>query len=134
MGNRLFIGNISFNTTEEALRDIFSQDGRTVTDAKVITDRETGRSRGFAFVSFGTDEEANSAIASWDGQELDGRVLRVNEAESKPPRASSGPRKSFGGGSGGDGGGPPEGPPKGDKAQRNRRQDRKNRRQQKEDW
>jgi cold-inducible RNA-binding protein len=91
MGNRLFVGNLSFSTTDEGLRGAFPG----ATSAKVITDRESGRSRGFGFVEFGTDEEAARAIQECDGRDLDGRTIRVNEAE----------QKSRGGGGGGHGGG-----------------------------
>ena len=135
MGNRLFVGNIPWNTTEENLREIFSQNGRTVGDVRIPTDRETGKPRGFAFISLQTDKEAQDAMEELDGQDLDGRAMRVNEAESKPPRGSSGPRRSFDGDSGGGGGrdfgGPPEGGGDGGKQKGDGRKDRNRRRQQK---
>jgi RNA recognition motif-containing protein len=95
MGNRLYVGNLAFQTTETEIQDAFSQVG-TVTEVKLVLDRETGRSRGFAFVSMGSDAEAQKAIAEMNGRNLDGRDLRVNEAED---------RQRGGGGGGGGGGG-----------------------------
>jgi RNA recognition motif-containing protein len=89
MGNRLYVGNLSFNTTEESLRDAFSAFGEVV-EAKVVNDRDTGRSRGFGFVSMGSDAEAQRAIAEMNGADLDGRSLRVNEAEERKPRGGGG--------------------------------------------
>lgn len=89
MGNRLYIGNLSYDATQDALRDAFATAG-TVTDVRVMTDRETGRSRGFAFVTMGSSEEASSAITALNGALFDGRPLRVNEAEERP--ATSGRR------------------------------------------
>jgi RNA recognition motif-containing protein len=85
MSARLFVGNLSFDTNEQQLRDLFSQSG-TVLEAKVVTDRETGRSRGFGFVEMGSDAEAGAAIEQVNGRELDGRTLKVNEAEARPSR------------------------------------------------
>jgi RNA recognition motif-containing protein len=82
MSKRLYVGNLSYGTTEVDLRELFGQSG-TVTDAKVVMDRETGRPRGFAFVEMSTDAEANNAIAALDGRELDGRTLKVNEAQER---------------------------------------------------
>lgn len=95
-GTRLYVGNISFNTTEEMLRDHFSQDNRQVASVSVVTDRDTGRSRGFAFVEMANAADATAAIEALDGTEFDGRTLRVNEAQERQPR---------GGGGGGGGGG-----------------------------
>lgn len=89
MGNRLYVGNLSFNTTEDSLRDAFSAYGEVV-EAKVVNDRDTGRSRGFGFVSMGNDAEAQRAIAEMNGVDLDGRALRVNEAEERKPRSGGG--------------------------------------------
>jgi RNA recognition motif-containing protein len=86
-----FVGNLSFSTTEDELTQLFSEAGPVV-KARIGTDRETGRSRGFAFVEFGTDEACAAAIERLNGQELGGRRLRVNDADDKPPpRAAGGP-------------------------------------------
>ena len=92
--NKLYVGNLSFNSTEDDITEAFSNFG-TVTSVNVITDRETGRPRGFAFVEMGSADEAQRAIQGMDGQDLDGRNLRVNVAK---------PRESRGGGGGGGGG------------------------------
>jgi len=83
MGNKLYVGNLSYDTNDAGLQEAFAQAG-TVESARVITDRETGRSRGFGFVEMSSPEEAQAAIDTWDGKELDGRELRVNEAQDKP--------------------------------------------------
>ncbi|SMF47639.1 RNA recognition motif domain-containing protein [Pseudobacteriovorax antillogorgiicola] len=83
MSNKVFVGGLSWNTGDEELREAFGQFG-DVSDAKVITDRETGRSRGFGFVTFGDNESVQKAISEMDGRELDGRTIKVNEAEDKP--------------------------------------------------
>ena len=109
MNNRLYVGNLSFHTTEDALMRAFSQVGE-VTEAKLVIDRETGRSRGFGFVAMATDADAQKAIAELDGADLDGRPLRVNIAEERKPRAGGGGggggfnRRPGGGGGGRDGG------------------------------
>ncbi len=95
MGKRPYVGNLSYNSTELDLRDLFAKFG-TVADAKLVTDRDTGRPRGFGFVEMSTDAEATAAISSLNGQELQGRALTVNEAQE---------RSSGGGGRGGRGGG-----------------------------
>ncbi|KAI8921540.1 hypothetical protein BC831DRAFT_476717 [Entophlyctis helioformis] len=82
-GTKCFVGNLSWGTDNQSLYNSFGQFG-TVTDAIVLKDRETGRSRGFGFVTFATPEEANAAIASMDNQELDGRQIRVNLANDRP--------------------------------------------------
>ena len=84
MGNRLFVGNLPFSATEEQVRALCAEDGRVVTSAKIVTDRETGQSRGFAFVDLETDEMAKAAIAALNGRDLGGRPLKVNEAQEKP--------------------------------------------------
>lgn len=106
MGNRLFVGNLSFNTTEEALMAAFQEFGE-VLEARLMTERETGRSRGFAFVEMATPEAAAKAIEEMNGAVLDGRPLRVNEAEKRPERPGGGGGGGFrgGGGRGGDRGG-----------------------------
>jgi cold-inducible RNA-binding protein len=98
---KLFVGGLSWGTTDDGLRQAFERFGQ-VTDAKVITDRETGRSRGFGFVSFADDEAAANAITEMDGSDMDGRTIKVNEAEDK----GFGGRPGGGGrGRGGPGGG-----------------------------
>ncbi len=104
MSTRLYVGNLSFNTTTEGIREAFQQSGQ-VTDVHVVMDRETGRSRGFAFVTMGSPAEASTAIANMNGALLDGRPLRVNEAEERPQRGGGGGGGGFGGGGGGGGGG-----------------------------
>ncbi|MBA3538271.1 MAG: RNA-binding protein, partial [Deltaproteobacteria bacterium] len=106
MNTRLYVGNLSFNTNAEGVREAFQGFG-TVSDVHLVSDRETGRSRGFAFVTMGTPEEAAKAIEGMDGHTLDGRPLRVNEAEQRQPRGGGGGGGGFrgGGGGGGYGGG-----------------------------
>nr|HEX4319053.1 RNA-binding protein [Kofleriaceae bacterium] len=106
MNTRLYVGNLSFNTNADGVRTAFQEFG-TVSDVHLVTDRETGRSRGFAFVTMGTAEEAAKAIEGMDGRTLDGRPLRVNEAEARQPRGGGGGGGGFrgGGGGGGYGGG-----------------------------
>jgi RNA recognition motif-containing protein len=82
MSNRLYVGNMSYSTTEMDLRDLFGEAG-TVADVKVMLDRETGRPRGFAFVEMSSNTEAQAAIAQFNGREVDGRALKVNEAEER---------------------------------------------------
>ena len=103
MNTRLYVGNLSFNTNAEGVRAAFEQFG-TVTDVHLVTDRETGRSRGFAFVTMGTPEEAAKAIEGMDGKTLDGRPLRVNEAEQRQQRGGGGGGGGYRGGGGGGGG------------------------------
>jgi RNA recognition motif-containing protein len=93
MATKLFVGNLSFNTTEGDVLDLFKQAG-TVTSCNLIVDKFTSKSRGFAFVEMGTQEEATKAIAELNGKELDGRALTVNEARPREDR----PRGDFGGG------------------------------------
>jgi RNA recognition motif-containing protein len=100
MNTRLYVGNLSFNTTADSVRTAFQQFGN-VTDVHLVTDRETGRSRGFAFVTMGTTEEAAKAIEGMDGKTLDGRPLRVNEAEQRQQRGGGGGGGFRGGGGGG---------------------------------
>jgi len=108
MNTRLYVGNLSFNTNAEGVRAAFQEFG-TVSDVHLVSDRETGRSRGFAFVTMGTPEEAAKAIEGMDGRTLDGRPLRVNEAEQRQARGGGGGGgggfRSGGGGFGGGGGG-----------------------------
>ena len=84
---KLFVGNLSWNTTDDSLRDHFSSFGQ-IDECRLITDRETGRSRGFGFVTFADGEAAEAAIAELDGRELDGRTLKVNQAKEREPRRS----------------------------------------------
>ena len=105
MGTKLYVGNLSFRTTSDELRDLFSQAGE-VESASIIEDRETGRSRGFAFVEMATPEAAAAAIEQLNGKEVGGRNLTVNEARPKTDRGGGGGggRGSYGGGGGGGGG------------------------------
>jgi len=105
MGTRLYVGNLSFNTTDHTLQDAFEQDGRKVTSVSIMMDRDTGRSRGFAFVDMASDNDAQNAIKAMNGAMLDNRELRVNEAEDRKPRGGGGGRGGDGGGYGGRGGG-----------------------------
>lgn len=139
MGTKLYVGNLNYNTNEESLRQLFGSNGREVASVAIIMDRETGRSRGFAFVEMATAEFAQQALQELDGADLDGRALRINEARERDPRGprpggfGGGPRPGgfggppggggggFGGGGGGfgaprpaGGGGPPRGPGGGD--------------------
>src|SRR5205085_1147085 len=100
MGQKLYVGNLSYNTTSSDLEQLFSQHG-TVQSAEVISDRDSGRSKGFGFVEMGSDQEAQAAITALNGQQHDGRTLTVNEAK---PREDRGPRGGGGGGGGGRGG------------------------------
>ncbi len=86
MAKKLYVGGIAYSTSEAALRDAFAQIGE-VTSATIIMDRMTGRSKGFGFVEMANDADAEAAIAKWNGQELDGRKLTVNEARPMEPRA-----------------------------------------------
>ncbi|MFO0673401.1 MAG: RNA-binding protein [Polyangiaceae bacterium] len=97
MSNRLYVGNLSFNSTTDSIRDWFASCG-AVTDVHLVMDRETGRSRGFAFVTMSTNEEAQKAIAETNGAMMDGRALRVNEAEERPARGGGGGGDRRGGG------------------------------------
>lgn len=99
MGNRLYVGNLSFNATETDLMDLFGQAG-TVKEVALIQDRVTGKSRGFAFVTMSSDEEANAAINQLNGKSIEGRAISVNEARPREERSPG-----YGGGYGGGGGG-----------------------------
>jgi RNA recognition motif-containing protein len=104
MGTKLYVGNLSFRTTSDELRDAFAAAG-TVESASVIEDRDTGRSRGFAFVEMATAEEAAAAIEQFNGKDFGGRNLTVNEAKPRADRGGGGGgRGGFGGGGGGRGG------------------------------
>jgi RNA recognition motif-containing protein len=105
MSTKLYVGNLSFRTSSDDLKEAFSQAG-TVESASVIEDRETGRSRGFGFVEMATPEEAAAAIEQFNGKELAGRNLTVNEAKPKADRGGGGGgRGGYGGGGGGGRGG-----------------------------
>ena len=94
MGSRLYVGNLPFSADEDQIRQLFEQDGREVSEIKLITDRDTGRPRGFGFVEMSNSEHADSAVSALNGYSMDGRALTVNEA-----------RERTGGGGGGGGGG-----------------------------
>ena len=104
MSTKLYVGNLSFDTTEMDLQDHFAQVG-TVTEAALMQDKFTGKSRGFAFVTMSSADEAQKAISQFHGQTFQNRALTVNEARPREDRPPGGPRKSFGGGGGGDRGG-----------------------------
>ena len=106
MSTKLYVGNLSFKTTSQELQQLFAQAG-TVDSASVVEDRDTGRSRGFGFVEMATPEEANSAIEQFNGKDLGGRLLKVNEAKPRENRGGGGGRgygDNRGGGYGGNGG------------------------------
>jgi RNA recognition motif-containing protein len=94
MGSKLYVGNLSFNTTGADLQQLCGQHG-TVQSAEVIQDRDTGRSKGFGFVQMGSDAEAQAAISALNGQDHDGRKLTVNEAKPREARAGSGGGKRY---------------------------------------
>jgi RNA recognition motif-containing protein len=104
MGNKLYVGNLPFSATDDSLRDMFRQAGQ-VESARIITDRDTGRSKGFGFVEMSTEQEASEAINKFNGTELDGRSLTVNEARPMAPRDGGGRGPRDGGGRGNRGGG-----------------------------
>jgi RNA recognition motif-containing protein len=106
MGSKLYVGNLSYDTSSSDLQQLFGQHGN-VQSAEVIQDRETGRSKGFGFVQMDTDAAAQSAVTALNGQQHDGRALTVNEAKPREPRSGGfgGPRKSGSGDGGGDRGG-----------------------------
>jgi RNA recognition motif-containing protein len=158
MGTRLYVGNIPYNCTDADLRTMFGQNNRQVTDVKIITDRETGQSRGFAFVEMANPDEAQAVITELHGSPMGGRSIVVNEARERtagggpggpggPPRpfggggGYGGPPRSFGGPGGGGPGGPRSGPPgaapsgKDDGRRRNRdREKEKERLKEKDDY
>ena len=113
MSSKVFVGNLEFSTTKDQLEELFGEVG-SVVDCFLPSDRATGRPRGFAFVEFSSDEEAEAAIKRFDGYELGGRNLRVNAAEARQPSFGRGGGFSPGGGGGFGGGGfGPNAPPKG---------------------
>ncbi len=106
MGTKIFVGNLSFEATEQDLNDLFSTDGRNVDRVSIVTDRDSGRPRGFAFVEMANASDVGEVISALDGKELHGRPLRVNEAHDKPRReGGGGGGGGYGGGGGGYGGG-----------------------------
>ena len=104
MGRKLYVGNLSYDVDSSSLQEMLAQYG-TVESAEIISDRETGRSKGFGFVQMGTDEEAQAAIAALNGQEHGGRALTVNEAKPREDRPRGGGGGGYGGGGGGRSGG-----------------------------
>ena len=110
MGTKLYVGNLSFNTTENELQELFAQAG-TVQEVTLMQDKFTGKSRGFAFVTMGSEQEAQNAITQFNGKSVEGRSLTVNEARPREPRppggggGGGGGRGGYGGGGGGYGGG-----------------------------
>jgi RNA recognition motif-containing protein len=104
VGNKLYVGNLAYSVRDDSLQQAFAQFG-TVTSAKVMMDRDTGRSKGFGFVEMGSDAEAQAAINGMNGQPLDGRPVVVNEARPREERPGGGGGGYGGGGSGGGGGG-----------------------------
>lgn len=99
MGTRLYVGNLPFSAGEDQIRELFEQNGRTVTEVRLVTDRDTGRPRGFGFVEMGTNEDADGAIRELNGFEFGGRALTVNEARERTGGGGGG--GGFGGGGGG---------------------------------
>ncbi|HRO67599.1 MAG TPA: RNA-binding protein [Pseudobdellovibrionaceae bacterium] len=104
MGKKLYVGNLPFTATEESLHEAFGECG-AVESVRIITDRDSGRSKGFGFVEMGSDADAQNAISRFNGQDFGGRQLTVNEAKPMAPREGGGGRGGFGGGRGGGGGG-----------------------------
>ena len=101
MGKKLYVGNLTYQTSDSDLQQLFEPHG-TVVSAQVIMDRDTGRSKGFGFVEMGSDQEAQAAIAALNGHEIEGRPLTVNEARPKPEGGGGrGGRGGYGGGGGG---------------------------------
>lgn len=104
MGKKLYVGNLSYDVSSSDLEKLLAEYG-TVQSAEVISDRTTGRSKGFGFVEMASDEEAQAAIAALNGKDYSGRALTVNEAKPRPEGGRGGGRGGFGGGRGGSGGG-----------------------------
>src|SRR6188472_4112982 len=103
MGTKLYVGNLSFNTTENELQELFAQAG-AVQEVTLMQDKFTGKSRGFAFVTMGSVEDAQNAISKFNGQTIEGRPLTVNEARPREPRPpGGGGGRGYGGGGGGGG-------------------------------
>jgi RNA recognition motif-containing protein len=99
MGKKLYVGNLPYSATEDSLKEAFSRFG-TVESVAIITDRDTGRSKGFGFIELATKQEATEAIGKMDGAELDGRTIKVSEARPQEPRDRGGPRRGYDGGRG----------------------------------
>jgi len=104
MGNKIFVGGLNWDATDDDLRETFGECG-AITDAVIVNDRDTGRSRGFGFVTYSSDEEAKAAVEKFDGQDFMGRKLTVNEARQREERGDGGGGGGGGGGRGGGGGG-----------------------------
>ncbi|MFV3407463.1 RNA recognition motif domain-containing protein [Bdellovibrio bacteriovorus] len=100
MGKKIYVGNLSFNVDQDQLNDVFAEFG-TVDSVNMITDRDTGRSKGFAFVEMSTETEARAAIEKLNGMELAGRAMNISEAKPQEPRSGGGPRRNGGGFGGG---------------------------------
>jgi RNA recognition motif-containing protein len=98
MGKRLYVGNLSFDASEAALTAAFEKDGRRVSSVSIVTDRDTGRPRGFAFVEMASEADAQGAIKALDGAEIGGRAVRVSEAEERKSRPGGGDSDRRGGG------------------------------------
>lgn len=92
MGTRLYVGNLPFSADDSQVRELFGRNGRTVTEVKLITDRETGRARGFGFVEMGSSDDADGAIRELNGFQMDGRALTVNEARERASGGGGGGR------------------------------------------
>jgi cold-inducible RNA-binding protein len=105
MGTRLYVGNLPFSADDEQVRELFAQNGRTVVEVKLVTDRDTGRPRGFGFVEMGSSEDADGAIRDLNGRDFGGRPLTVNEARERTAGGGGGGGGGFGGGGGYGGGG-----------------------------
>jgi len=88
MANKLYVGNLAYNTTEDELRQLFASYG-TINSLNLISDRDTGRPKGFGFVEMSTEQEARAAISGLNAREVDGRAIKVNEANERPPRGSN---------------------------------------------
>jgi cold-inducible RNA-binding protein len=103
MGNRLYVGNLPFSADENMVRELFAQNERNVVEVKIITDRDTGRPRGFGFVEMGSQADAEGAISDLNGYSMDGRPLTVNEARERSQGGGRGGGRGGGGGGGGGG-------------------------------
>jgi len=100
MGKRLYVGNLPFSATDQSLMQMFQQAGQ-VESARIVTDRDTGRNKGFGFVEMSTEQEAADAIKKFNGSDFEGRTMTVNEARPMAPREGGGGGRGFGGGGGG---------------------------------